>query len=190
MGFALAGRLADLGADVTLIAGPVSLPTPPRVQTRIDISTAEELYEATMAVWPKMNAGIACAAVVDLKPKDAANKKMHKGEFPDAVELEKTLDTLAAMGESKIERQLLMGFALETDNGVDSAMGKLERKNLDFVVLNTLADDGAGFSHDTNKVTVIKRVGVDTEMRSFELKTKTEVARDLVDMLFQINNEL
>ena len=88
--------------------------------------------------------------------------------------------------ESKNESQILMGFALESDDGVESALGKLERKNLDFVVLNTLADDGAGFSHDTNKVTVIKRVGIDTEMRSFELKTKKEVARDLVDMLFQI----
>ena len=190
MGFALAGRLADLGADVVLIAGPVFLPTPTRVQTRIDISTAEELFEATMKVWPKADAGIACAAVADLKPKGAADKKLHKDEFPEAVELEKTPDTLAAMGECKLEGQLLMGFALETDDGLESAMSKLEGKNLDFVVLNTLADDGAGFSHDTNKVTVIKRVGVDTEMRSFELKTKKEVARDLVDMLFQINNEV
>ena len=190
MGFALAGRLADLGANVTLIAGPVSLPTPPRVQTRIDINTAQELYEATMEVWPKVDSGIACAAVADLKPKDTSDKKLHKEEFPNAVELEKTPDTLSAMGKSKSAGQILMGFALETDDGIDSAHGKLERKNLDFVVLNTLADDSAGFSHDTNKVTVIKRVGVDTEMRSFELKTKNEVARDLVDMLFQINNEL
>ena len=186
MGFALAGRLSDLGAEVTLITGPVALDTPPRVANRININTAQDLYEAVMEVWPKMDAGIACAAVADLKPKGAVDKKIHKDEFPDAVELEKTPDTLASMGSSKCEGQILMGFALETDDGVDSAMGKLDRKNLDFVVINTLADDGAGFSHDTNKVTVIKRVGVDTEMRSFELKSKREVARDLIDMLFEI----
>ena len=186
MGFALAGRLADLGAEVTLISGPVALDTPPRVANRININTAQDLYEATMEVWPNMDAGIACAAVSDLKPIGAVDKKIHKDEFQDAVELEKTPDTLASMGSSKCEGQILMGFALETDDGVDSAMGKLDRKNLDFVVINTLADDGAGFSHDTNKVTVIKRVGVDTEMRSFELKSKKEVARDLIDMLFEI----
>ena len=186
MGFALAGRLADLGAEVTLIAGPVSLDTPPRVANRININTAQELYEAAMEVWSKMDAGIACAAVADLKPKSAVDKKLHKDEFPDAVELEKTPDTLAYMGSSKCEGQILMGFALETDDGVDSAMSKLKSKNLDFVVLNTLADDGAGFNHDTNKVIVIKRVDVDTEMRSFELKSKKEIARDLIDMLFEI----
>ena len=106
-------------------------------------------------------------------------------EVTDQVELVKTPDTLFAMGESKRKNQTLMGFALETDDGIESAKSKLDRKNLDFVVLNTLADDGAGFSHDTNKVTVIKRVGVDTEMLSFELKSKTEVARDLVEILFQ-----
>ncbi|MBM55283.1 MAG: bifunctional phosphopantothenoylcysteine decarboxylase/phosphopantothenate--cysteine ligase CoaBC [Euryarchaeota archaeon] len=186
MGFALAARLSDLGAEVTLIAGPVALPTPPRVKNRIDIKTAQELYEATIKVWPDMDAGIACAAVADLKPKSVSNVKLHKEEFPEAVELEKTPDTLASMGSSKKANQLLMGFALETDDGIESAVGKLNRKNLDFVVLNTLADDGAGFSHDTNKVTVIKKVGVDTEIRSFELKSKKEVARDLIDILFQI----
>ena len=186
MGFALAARLSDLGAEVTLIAGPVALPTPPRVKNRIDIKTAQELYEVTIKVWPDMDAGIACAAVADLKPKSVSNVKLHKEEFPEAVELEKTPDTLASMGSRKKANQLLMGFALETDNGIESAVGKLNRKNLDFVVLNTLADDGAGFSHDTNKVTVIKKVGVDTEIRSFELKSKKEVARDLIDILFQI----
>ena len=186
MGFAIASRLADLGAEVTLIAGPVILDTPPRVKTRIDIKTAQELYDATMEVWTKADVGIACAAVADLRPKISSHVKMHKDEFPDALELVKTPDTLFAMGESKRNNQTLMGFALETDNGIESAKSKLDRKNMDFVVLNTLADYGAGFSHDTNKVTVIKRVGLDTEMRSFELKSKTEVARDLVEMLFQV----
>ncbi len=186
MGFALAGRLADLGAEVILIAGPVTLETPPRVSNRININTAEELYNATIEVWPKMDAGIACAAVSDIKSKDISEKKLHKNEFSNTVELEKTLDTLAAMGRCKRDNQILMGFALETDDGYNSAIGKLKRKNLDIVVLNTLADEGAGFSHNTNKVTVIKRVGVDTEIRSFELKSKKEVAKDLIDMLFEI----
>ena len=147
MGFALAGRLADLGADVTLIAGPVTLPTPPRVKTRVDIQTAQELYMATMEVWPKMTAGIACAAVADLRPAAAVDMKLHRDDLPDTIELEETQDTLLAMGKSKKDGQLLVGFA--------SAKGKLVRKNLDFVVLNTLADDGAGFGHDTNKVSVI-----------------------------------
>ena len=187
MGFALAGRLADLGADVTLIAGPVTLPTPQRVKTRVDIQTAQELYVATMEVWPKMTAGIACAAVADLRPAAAVDMKLHRDDLPDAIELEETPDTLLAMGKSKKDGQLLVGFALETDDGTASAKGKLVRKNLDFVVLNTLADDGAGFGHDTNKVSVIKRTGVDTEMLSFELKSKEEVAKDLVDVIFKTN---
>lgn len=187
MGFALAGRLADLGADVTLIAGPVTLSTPPRVKTRVDIQTAQELYVATMEVWPKMTAGIACAAVADLKPAAAVDMKLHRDDLPDAIELEETQDTLLAMGKSKKDGQLLVGFALETDDGIASAKGKLVRKNLDFIVLNTLADDGAGFGHDTNKVSVIKRTGVDTEMLSFELKSKEEVAKDLVDVIFKTN---
>lgn len=189
MGFALAGRLADLGADVTLIAGPVTLTTPTRVNTRIDIQTAQELYEATMGVWAKMDAGIACAAVADLRPSTAVDVKLHRADLPDAIGLEETPDTLLAMGKSKKEGQLLVGFALETDDGVGSAKGKLDRKNLDFVVLNTLADDGAGFGHDTNKVSVIKRAGGDTEMLSFELKSKEEVAKDLIDVIFITNDE-
>ncbi len=185
MGFAIASRLADLGAEVTLISGPVTLDTPPRVKTRVNIKTAQELYDTTMEFWPKADVGIACAAVADLRPRVASEEKMHKDEFPDAIELIKTPDTLFAMGESKRQDQTLMGFALETNDGIESAKSKLDRKNLDFVVLNTLADNGAGFSLETNKVTVIKRLGVDTEMRSFELKSKTEVARDLVEMLFQ-----
>lgn len=187
MGFALAKRLADLGAEVTLIAGPVSLPTPPRVKTRIDIQTAKELYEATMEVWPRMNAGIACAAVADLRPSEAADVKLHRADLPDAIALEATPDTLLGMGKSKKDDQILVGFALETDDGIESAKGKLDRKNLDFVVLNTLADDGAGFGHDTNKVSVIKREGIDTEMLSFELKSKEEVAVDLIDVIFNTN---
>ena len=132
-----------------------------------------------------MDAGIACAAVADLRPQAAVDVKLHRADLPEAIRLEETPDTLLAMGNSKKEGQLLVGFALETDNGIASAEEKLHRKNLDFVVLNTLTDDGAGFGHDTNKVSVIKRAGLDTEMLSFELKPKEEVAKDLIDVIFK-----
>ena len=186
MGFALASRLADLGARVTLISGPVNIKTPHRVAERIDVCTAQEMYDATTSVWPSMDAGIACAAVADMRPVNPANKKLHRGNLPDSISLENTPDTLLEMGRTKSSRQVLMGFALETDSveeSLKSAESKLTRKNLDFVVMNTLADKGAGFNHDTNKVTVLQSVGAHTEKRIFELKTKREVASDLVELL-------
>ncbi len=186
MGFALASRLADLGASVTLISGPVNIKTPQRVAERIDVSTAQEMYDATTRIWPSMDAGIACAAVADMRPVNPANKKLHRGDLPDSILLENTPDTLLEMGRTKSSHQVLMGFALETDSveeSLKSAESKLTRKNLDFVVMNTLADKGAGFNHDTNKVTVLQSVGPHTEKRIFELKTKREVAYDLIELL-------
>ncbi len=186
MGFALASRLADLGAKVTLISGPVNLETPQRVAERINVSTAQEMYDATTRIWPSMDVGIACAAVADMRPVNPANKKLHRGDLPDSILLENTPDTLLEMGRTKSSSQVLMGFALETDSAEESlksAESKLTRKNLDFVVMNTLADKGAGFNHDTNKVTVLQSVGAYTEKRIFELKTKREVAYDLVELL-------
>jgi len=186
MGFELAARLANLGASVTLIAGPVKLDTPPRVSKRIDVMTAKEMYEVTMEVWPEMDAGIACAAVADMRPVNPASSKLHRGDLTDEIMLENTPDILLEMGVRKSASQVLMGFALETDSveeSLKSAEGKLERKNLDFIVMNTLADEGAGFSHDTNKVTVLQKVNIHTETRIFELKSKREVAHDLIDML-------
>jgi len=186
MGFALASRLADLGARVTLITGPVNINTPPRVAHRIDVCTAEEMHDATMKIWDKMDAGIACAAVADMRPVNPANKKLHRGDLPDSISLENTPDTLLEMGRRKSSKQILVGFALETDSVNDSlksAESKLKKKNLDLVVLNTLADEGAGFNHDTNKVTILKSVGEHTEKRIFELKTKREVAHDIIEVL-------
>ena len=186
MGFALASRLADLGAKVTLISGPVNLETPQRVAERINVSTAQEMYDATTHIWPSMDVGIACAAVADMRPVNPANKKLHRGDLPDSILLENTPDTLLEMGRTKSSSQVLMGFALETDSveeSLKSAESKLTRKNLDFVVMNTLADKGAGFNHDTNKVTVLQSVGAHTEKRIFELKTKREVAYDLIELL-------
>jgi phosphopantothenoylcysteine decarboxylase/phosphopantothenate--cysteine ligase len=164
----------------------VNIKTPQRVAERIDVCTAQEMYDATTSVWPSMDAGIACAAVADMRPVNPANKKLHRGDLPDSISLENTPDTLLEMGRTKSSSQVLMGFALETDSveeSLKSAESKLTRKNLDFVVMNTLADKGAGFNHDTNKVTVLQSVGAHTEKRIFELKTKREVAYDLVELL-------
>ena len=184
MGFALAEALAEAGAEVHLVAGPVALPTPDRVHARHDVQTAQEMLEAVRPLWPSMDMGIACAAVSDFRPAQTSDSKWHRGEVPSAIELVENPDILMHMGEAKADHQFLVGFALETDDGVASAKSKLACKNLDAIVLNTLADDGAGFSVDTNKVTVLHR---DTKSVSFELKSKRDLARDLVRLWIQPN---
>ena len=186
MGFEIAGRLADLGAEVTLITGPVNLSTPPGVTRRIDIVTAQELYDRTVAIWPKIHAAIACAAVADMRPTSPSTEKLHKGDLPDSMKLENTPDTLLELGNMKTRGQLLVGFALESDTveeSLKSAEAKLKRKNLDMIVMNTLSDDGAGFSHDTNKVTILQNVDGHNTTHIFELKSKREVAKDIVNLL-------
>ena len=179
MGFALAEALAAQGAEVTLVAGPVSLPTPDRVHSRVDVSTAMDMNDAVQKIWPRMDLGIACAAVSDFRPAVTSEDKWHRGDVPPAVELIENPDILAGMGATKQHHQRLVGFALESDDGVASAEGKLARKNLDAIVLNSLRDAGAGFGHDTNKVSVLFRGGKSV---SFELKSKYDVAQDLVEL--------
>jgi phosphopantothenoylcysteine decarboxylase / phosphopantothenate---cysteine ligase len=179
MGFALAQSFADQGAVVTLVTGPVALPTPDRIQARIDVQTAREMSDAVMSHWAQTDIGVACAAVADFRPAVTTASKWHRGDVPQAIELKENPDILNAMGASKEAHQFLVGFALETDDGLESARGKLQRKNLDAIVLNTLQDDGAGFAVDTNKVTVLSR---DEKSVSFELKPKDEIARDLVEL--------
>ena len=183
MGFALAEALAEAGAEVHLVAGPVALTTPDRVHARHDVQTAQEMLEAVRPLWTSMDMGIACAAVSDFRPAQTSDSKWHRGEVPAPLNLENP-DILMHMGEAKADHQFLVGFALETDDGVASAKSKLACKNLDAIVLNTLADDGAGFSVDTNKVTVLHR---DTKSVSFELKSKRDLARDLVRLWIQPN---
>ena len=179
MGFALAQVLADQGALVTLVSGPVERDTPPRVHQRLDVMTAMEMDETVKALWKDMDWGIACAAVSDFRPAATSATKWHRSQMPPSMEWIENPDVLANMGASKKPHQRLVGFALETDDGTSSAMGKLARKNLDAIVLNTLADDGAGFGGDTNKVSVLFP---DEKSVSFELKSKYEVARDIVDL--------
>ena len=181
MGFALAEACAQQGAEVTLIAGPVSLTTThPNIQ-RIDVESAEEMYQAAMTAFPEADAGILCAAVADYRPEIQADEKIKresKGEMMLHLVPNKDID--ASLGAIKREGQVLVGFALETNNEATNAESKLKRKNLDFIVLNSLRDAGAGFRCDTNKISIIDRQG---ETTGYPLKSKQGVAVDIVNKL-------
>lgn len=181
MGFALAEACAQQGAEVTLIAGPVSLATVHPNIHRVDVESAEEMYEAAMTAFPDADAGILCAAVADYRPETQADEKIKresKGEM--TLHLVPNKDIAASLGTIKREGQVLVGFALETNNEATNAESKLKRKNLDFIVLNSLRDAGAGFRCDTNKISIIDRQG---ESVSYPLKLKQGVAADIVNKL-------
>jgi len=181
MGFALADECCARGAEVTLIAGPVSVETTHKEIKRIDVTTAEEMYREAVKAFPHSDAAILCAAVADFTPAVTAESKIkRKGTME--LTLVPTKDIAAALGEMKRQDQKLVGFALETDSEEVNAKSKLERKNLDFIVLNSLRDKGAGFGYDTNKVTLIDRKGQET----FPLKSKKSVAKDIVDRLAKL----
>ena len=184
MGYALASACAKAGASVHLVSGPVQLKAPAGVQQLTMVQTAAEMYEAAMGAISQADIAIACAAVADARPVHSAAGKLHKTELPDAIELEATDDILATWGSRKKDNQFIVGFALETDDGEASALGKLNRKNADFIVLNSTADEGAGFGTDTNKITVFERGG---KKHNFGLKSKAEVASDIVDLLIKRN---
>jgi len=178
MGFALAEECAQRGADVTLIAGPVSLQTVHPGIKRIDVKSARQMYEAAMANFPGSDAAILCAAVADFTPVVTSDTKIkRKGDM--TVTLKPTEDIAAALGAVKRPDQRMVGFALETDHEAANAQGKLERKNLDFIVLNSLNDKGAGFGYDTNKVTLIDRKG----SQELPLQSKKNVAKAIIDKL-------
>ena len=181
MGFALAEACAQQGAEVTLIAGPVSLTTThPNIQ-RIDVESAEEMYQAAMTAFPEADAGILCAAVADYRPEIQADEKIKresKGEM--MLHLVPNKDIAASLGAIKQEGQVLVGFALETNNEATNAESKLKRKNLDFIVLNSLRDAGAGFRCDTNKISIIDRQG---ETTGYPMKSKQGVAVDILNKL-------
>ena len=178
MGFALAEECASRGADVTLIAGPVSLTTEHPNIKRIDVKSAHQMYEAAMEHFPGSDAAILCAAVADFTPAVTSDTKIkRKGDM--TITLKPTEDIAAALGAVKRPDQKMVGFALETDNEASNAQGKLERKNLDFIVLNSLNDKGAGFGYDTNKVTLIDRKG----SQELPLQSKKNVAKAIIDKL-------
>jgi len=175
MGYALAAQAASLGAKVTLVSGPTQLATPAQVE-RVDVSTAQEMYEAVHAVAAQQQIIIMSAAVADYTPAQVAHQKIKKKGDDLSLELIRTKDILKSVGETKQAHQFLVGFAMETENGIENAQRKLEKKNLDLIVLNSLRDKGAGFGHDTNKVTLIERNGAITE---HPLISKSAVAKEI-----------
>ncbi|GAB3508566.1 bifunctional phosphopantothenoylcysteine decarboxylase/phosphopantothenate--cysteine ligase CoaBC [Spirosoma knui] len=180
MGYAIAHAFAQAGADVTLVSGPTALPVPHAGINRINVRSAQDMFEATKAVFDEADVVILSAAVADYTPAHPADRKIKKKEAEFALELIKTVDIAATLGQQKRPGQLLMGFALETDNEIENARKKLHAKNLDWIVLNSLRDAGAGFGHDTNKITVIDK---DEQTHEFALKSKDEVAQDLVSLV-------
>lgn len=184
MGVSIANELAKRGAHVTLVLGPTAHQFDFHKNINVlRIQTAQEMRDACVKEFPSCDAGILSAAVADFTPLTKTDKKIKKSSNTLALELVKTPDTLAELGQLKSKNQILIGFALETNDAVDNASGKLKRKNLDLIVLNTLEDKGAGFGHDTNKITTIDKTG---EICTFDLKSKKQVAKDIVNKLITI----
>ena len=182
MGYALAEECAARGAEVTLVSGPVNLSVNHPNINRIDVESAEQMYNACMSHYPTSDAGILCAAVADFTPECVANKKIKREKDDLTLNLRPTHDIAAALGKIKTDSQLLVGFALETNDETAHAQDKLKRKNFDFIVLNSLNDKGAGFRCDTNKITIIDS----GKAEEYPLKTKKEVAADIIDKLDSI----
>lgn len=182
MGFAVAEELAERGAKVILVAGPTSLTAKHRNIKQINVESAREMYAAATENFGSCHAAILSAAVADYRPETVADHKIKKTADTETLDIHlvQNPDILATLGKMKTDRQLLIGFALETDNELENAKSKLVRKNLDMIVLNSLKDKGAGFGHDTNKVTIITADGTVTEG---SLKSKADVAKDIADCM-------
>ncbi|BAG83872.1 bifunctional phosphopantothenoylcysteine decarboxylase/phosphopantothenate--cysteine ligase CoaBC [Candidatus Azobacteroides pseudotrichonymphae] len=184
MGFALAEECAERGAKVILVSGPVRLKTIHPNIFRIDVESAEEMYNATLSKFSEIDIGILCAAVADYKPLYySENKIKHKANEPFSLELTSNLDIALALGKMKKSGQILVGFALETENELSNSIEKLQKKNLDFIVLNSLKEKGSGFQTNTNKITIINMIG---KQKEFPLKSKKEVAIDIVDYILSL----
>lgn len=178
MGFALAEECASRGAEVILVAGPVSLKIVHPNIKRIDVESAEEMYQASVKEFPTSDVAILCAAVADYRPTEQYNEKVKREKGDMNLTLVPNKDIAASLGKMKKEDQLLVGFALETNDEEANAIKKIEKKRLDYIVLNSLNDSGAGFQYDTNKVSIIDKNGV---RKDFELKSKKDVAADIID---------
>ncbi|MBI3509830.1 MAG: bifunctional phosphopantothenoylcysteine decarboxylase/phosphopantothenate--cysteine ligase CoaBC [Bacteroidetes bacterium] len=180
MGFAIAGELAARGADVVLITGPVSLQTENNKVKRINVNTAAEMMKKCLKEFPSCNGAIMAAAVADYRPAKISKKKIKKEEQKlDEIKLVETEDILASLGKLKKKKQVLAGFALETENAIANAKKKLKNKKLDMIIVNSLSEKGAGFGTDTNRISIIDKNG---KTSNFDLKLKKEVASDIVDL--------
>lgn len=181
MGFALAGECARRGADVTLIAGPVALKEGRGIR-RIDVESCDQMYRAAVSEFEGCDAAILCAAVADFRPDTVADSKIKRGDSDLVLRLKPTHDIASELGRMKKPGQRLVGFALETDDEQAHAMGKLERKNLDFIVLNSLRNKGTCFRSDENQVCILTREG----MTEYPKKSKEGVAEDIIGRLAEI----
>lgn len=177
MGFEIAKTAANLGAEVFLIAGPSHQKVKHSFIHRVDVKSAQEMYDACHKYYADVDIAILSAAVADYRPKNVATQKIKKKDSALVIELEPTKDILKSLGEAK-KQQLLVGFALETNNEVENAKSKITKKNLDLIILNSLQDKGAGFATDTNKITIID---ADFNQKPFELKSKRAVSIDIVN---------
>ncbi len=179
MGFALAEECASRGAEVLLVTGPTFLTTSHSNIKRIDVESASDMYDASITAFPEMDIAILSAAVADYRPADRHDKKIKRKDGEDIIiTFTPNPDIAATLGKMKTNNQLIIGFALETNNEESNAVRKIEKKNFNYIVLNSLKDSGAGFGHDTNKITIISKKG---EKISFNLKSKREVAKDIID---------
>ncbi len=183
MGFAIADELVKLGADVILVTGPTAQVSHQRAVRRVDVTSAAQMLAACEQYYVDAKACIMSAAVADYTPVNVANQKIKKQGDNLNIELKTTVDILKTLGERKRDDQLLVGFALETNDEEQNAILKLKKKNLDFIVLNSLNDNGAGFKSDTNKITIIDR---DLQKTIYSLKSKDEVARDICNKLVEL----
>lgn len=183
MGYCIAEELASKGAKVILISGKTHLKTLNPDIKLINIVSAQEMFDEAIKYFTQCNGAILCAAVADYKPEYVAPNKIKKTSQELTITLTPTCDILASLGKIKKENQILVGFALETDNEVENAKNKLKKKNLDFIVLNSLNDKGAGFEVSTNKITIIDK---EEKVENFELKSKEEVAKDIVNKLIEL----
>ena len=179
MGFALAEECASRGAEVELVSGPVQLTTNTAGIHLTHVESARQMWDAASSLFPMMDAAILCAAVADFTPATVADQKIKREGDDLLLRLCPTQDIARGLGEMKRAGQHLIGFALETNDEVANAQKKLKKKNFDFIVLNSLQDEGAGFQHDTNKITIVTA----TQQIPYPLKPKTEVARDIIDQL-------
>jgi phosphopantothenoylcysteine decarboxylase/phosphopantothenate--cysteine ligase len=180
MGIAIAKELYKRGAAVTLVMGPGNKELSPNGIQLVRVTSADEMYEACQTVFDEMDISVMSAAVADYTPLKKEDEKIKKKEEVFGLELKRTKDILKSLGERKKNGQILVGFALETTNEREYALDKLAKKNADMIVLNSLNDAGAGFGHDTNKVTIYERSGKETK---FDTKLKEEVAKDIVDII-------
>ncbi|MEO8795482.1 MAG: bifunctional phosphopantothenoylcysteine decarboxylase/phosphopantothenate--cysteine ligase CoaBC [Daejeonella sp.] len=183
MGFAIAEHLAKLGASVTLISGPTALKSENNNIKLISVVSSDDMQREVEKHFPQSDITIMSAAVADYKPETISQQKIKKNETQFSLEMVKTKDILLGIGNQKTDKQIVVGFALETNNEEENAISKLKRKNLDLIVLNSLQDKGAGFKGDTNKVTIINR---NLEKTEYPLKSKTEVAADICEKIIEL----